>query len=193
MSIQTKEDFDAFVVEVEGREGYVRPAAFGVGIAHVDSNGVILCTFFPAPNLNLSFGTAAVLSSVTGHKTGTETVEISHAGLESALEHFTPFAEDGFVHPNITAIRDIAALVKDFSEGYIDPHTVKNTLKALVVFIDADSLNKSPTTIPDAYLRLHLLSHRLVKPNEICLDGIFGILPNVIWTSEGPRVLWLVM
>ncbi|MFC7548175.1 2,3,4,5-tetrahydropyridine-2,6-dicarboxylate N-succinyltransferase [Plantactinospora sp. GCM10030261] len=38
----------------------------------------------------------------------------------------------------------------------------------------------------DAYLRLHLLSHRLVRPNELNLDGIFGVLPNVAWTSAGP-------
>jgi 2,3,4,5-tetrahydropyridine-2-carboxylate N-succinyltransferase len=38
----------------------------------------------------------------------------------------------------------------------------------------------------DAYLRLHLLSHRLVRPNEQNLDGIFGILANVAWTSAGP-------
>ena len=39
---------------------------------------------------------------------------------------------------------------------------------------------------PDAYLRLHLLSHRLVRPNELNLDGIFGVLANVAWTSAGP-------
>ncbi len=39
---------------------------------------------------------------------------------------------------------------------------------------------------PDAYLRLHLLSHRLVRPNEPNLDGIFGMLANVAWTSAGP-------
>ena len=38
----------------------------------------------------------------------------------------------------------------------------------------------------DAYLRLHLLSHRLVRPNELNLDGIFGLLANVAWTSAGP-------
>jgi 2,3,4,5-tetrahydropyridine-2-carboxylate N-succinyltransferase len=38
----------------------------------------------------------------------------------------------------------------------------------------------------DAYLRLHLLSHRLVRPNEQNLDGIFGFLTNVAWTSAGP-------
>jgi 2,3,4,5-tetrahydropyridine-2-carboxylate N-succinyltransferase len=38
----------------------------------------------------------------------------------------------------------------------------------------------------DAYLRLHLLSHRLVVPNAVNLDGIFGSLANVAWTSAGP-------
>lgn len=38
----------------------------------------------------------------------------------------------------------------------------------------------------DAYLRLHLLSHLLVQPNTINLDGIFGQLPNVVWTNAGP-------
>jgi 2,3,4,5-tetrahydropyridine-2-carboxylate N-succinyltransferase len=43
-----------------------------------------------------------------------------------------------------------------------------------------------PTSALDAYLRLHLLSHRLVKPHGVNLDGIFGLLTNVVWTSVGP-------
>ena len=43
-----------------------------------------------------------------------------------------------------------------------------------------------PHDVPSSYLRLHLLSHRLVKPNQINLDGIFSILPTVAWTSAGP-------
>jgi 2,3,4,5-tetrahydropyridine-2-carboxylate N-succinyltransferase len=39
--------------------------------------------------------------------------------------------------------------------------------------------------VPEAYLKLHLLSHRLVKPHGTNLQGLFGILPNVAWTSEG--------
>ena len=46
--------------------------------------------------------------------------------------------------------------------------------------------DKAPTSLPEAYLKLHLLSYRLVKPNETNLDGIFGILQNVVWTSDGP-------
>ena len=51
------------------------------------------------------------------------------------------------------------------------------------VVIDLDS---PPADVPDAYLRLHLLSHRLVGPHGQNLDGLFGVLPNVVWTSAGP-------
>jgi 2,3,4,5-tetrahydropyridine-2-carboxylate N-succinyltransferase len=47
-------------------------------------------------------------------------------------------------------------------------------------------LAQAPAGTADAYLRLHLLSHRLVRPRQIALDGIFGVLPNVVWTSAGP-------
>jgi 2,3,4,5-tetrahydropyridine-2-carboxylate N-succinyltransferase len=46
-------------------------------------------------------------------------------------------------------------------------------------------LSVAPKDVADVYLRLHLLSHRLVKPHGINLDNIFTILPNVVWTSVG--------
>ncbi|QIG40291.1 2,3,4,5-tetrahydropyridine-2,6-dicarboxylate N-succinyltransferase [Microbacterium sp. 4R-513] len=54
-----------------------------------------------------------------------------------------------------------------------------------VVTIEVD-LDAPPASTSDAYLRLQALSHRLVKPNEVDLTGIFGHLPNVAWTSAGP-------
>ena len=54
-----------------------------------------------------------------------------------------------------------------------------------IVSIEID-LTKAPADAKDAYLRLHLLSHRLVKPHGQSLDGIFGLLSNVVWTSVGP-------
>jgi 2,3,4,5-tetrahydropyridine-2,6-dicarboxylate N-succinyltransferase len=47
-------------------------------------------------------------------------------------------------------------------------------------------LDAAPAGVSDAYLRLHLLSHRLVRPHGVNLDGIFGVLPNVVWTNLGP-------
>ena len=54
-----------------------------------------------------------------------------------------------------------------------------------LISIEID-LNSAPKDVPDAYLRLHLLSHRFIKPHGAVLDGIFGILNNVVWTSCGP-------
>lgn len=47
-------------------------------------------------------------------------------------------------------------------------------------------LTAPPRDAKDVYLRLHLLSHRLVKPHGLSLEGIFGLLTNVVWTSAGP-------
>ncbi|TWP34545.1 2,3,4,5-tetrahydropyridine-2,6-dicarboxylate N-succinyltransferase [Leekyejoonella antrihumi] len=57
---------------------------------------------------------------------------------------------------------------------------------AMRVVMSSIDLDAAPSDVPDAYLRLHLLSHRLVAPNSINLDGIFGVLNNVVWTSAGP-------
>jgi 2,3,4,5-tetrahydropyridine-2-carboxylate N-succinyltransferase len=58
-------------------------------------------------------------------------------------------------------------------------------IKKEVVSIEID-IEKAPADAKDAYLRLHLLSHRLVKPHGQSLDGIFGLLANVVWTNHGP-------
>ena len=58
-------------------------------------------------------------------------------------------------------------------------------VKRELVSIEID-LTKAPADAIDAYLRLHLLSHRLVKPHGQSLDGIFGLLSNVVWTNHGP-------
>ena len=50
----------------------------------------------------------------------------------------------------------------------------------------ATDLQSAPTSTEDAWLRLHLLSTRLVQPHGVSLDGVFGLLTNVVWTSAGP-------
>lgn len=61
---------------------------------------------------------------------------------------------------------------------------VRGTTQEVVV--RAIELAAAPADASDAYLRLHLLSHRLVEPNAQNLDGLFGALTNVVWTTEGP-------
>ena len=57
------------------------------------------------------------------------------------------------------------------------------SVRAVQVLIDTDTPPKSAS---DVYLRLHLLSHRLMVPRTINLEGIFGLLANVAWTNIGP-------
>ncbi|MUN61634.1 2,3,4,5-tetrahydropyridine-2,6-dicarboxylate N-succinyltransferase [Kocuria sediminis] len=63
-----------------------------------------------------------------------------------------------------------------------DPdRNIRSEIVETVVDLDA-----APVDAADAYLRLHLLSHRLVRPNTVNLDGVFGLLANVAWTDRGP-------
>jgi 2,3,4,5-tetrahydropyridine-2-carboxylate N-succinyltransferase len=80
-------------------------------------------------------------------------------------------AEDPYGPP-----AELAAAAKE------DP---RRGVRAHVVHVAID-LDAAPADVPDAYLRLHLLSHRLVLPNTINLDGLFGVLNNVVWTNAGP-------
>lgn len=55
-----------------------------------------------------------------------------------------------------------------------------------VRLVEIADLDEAPASTEDVWLRLHLLSHRLVKPHGQSLDGVFGLLANVVWTSAGP-------
>ena len=70
----------------------------------------------------------------------------------------------------------------------IERDQVRNVRVETVVTV-IDDLSAPPVDTADVYLRLHLLSHRLVTPRSINLDGVFGLLPNVAWTSRGPVAL----
>jgi 2,3,4,5-tetrahydropyridine-2-carboxylate N-succinyltransferase len=64
----------------------------------------------------------------------------------------------------------------------VDPRRgVRQVVVRTVIDLDAP-----PADVPDAYLRLHLLSHRLVAPHGVNVNGVFGVLPNVVWTDHGP-------
>jgi 2,3,4,5-tetrahydropyridine-2-carboxylate N-succinyltransferase len=55
-----------------------------------------------------------------------------------------------------------------------------------VRLVEIADLAAAPTSTEDVWLRLHLVSHRLVRPHGCSMDGVFGLLTNVVWTSAGP-------
>jgi 2,3,4,5-tetrahydropyridine-2-carboxylate N-succinyltransferase len=81
------------------------------------------------------------------------------------------------------ALGDEAAHVTGLERG-IDTDALRGV--RVEVITTTSDLAAPPKDAADAYLRLHLLSHRLMAPRTINLDGLFGLLTNVVWTSLGP-------
>ena len=59
-------------------------------------------------------------------------------------------------------------------------------LRGIAILVVINSLAEPPKDTAEVYLRLHLLSHRLIQPHQASLEGVFGLLANVAWTSAGP-------
>src|ERR671924_2255491 len=79
------------------------------------------------------------------------------------------------------------------AEGEAGTHTTGQAaydeirgVRTVPVHTSIASLADRPADAYDAYLRLHLLSHRLIRPHDANLEGLFGVLSNVAWTSHGP-------
>lgn len=107
-----------------------------------------------------------------------ETLSASAIGIATEfegeiLEVFYPAPALG-LNPN---------LINEF-DSILGVDQIRGVNRVRVETVITDLSNK-PQDVADAYLRLHLLSHRLVKPRTINLDGIFGILPNLVWTNLG--------
>ena len=69
--------------------------------------------------------------------------------------------------------------------GLLGPDPARG-VELVVVRTAVPDLQAPPVDAHDVYLRLHLLSHRLVTPRSINLDGVYGLLANVVWTNFGP-------
>jgi 2,3,4,5-tetrahydropyridine-2-carboxylate N-succinyltransferase len=104
----------------------------------------------------------------------------TYAGTEGeggVLDTWYPSPRLGSPDEDLEAPPELARL-----EGVDEVRGVRRLLVRTVI---AD-LQAPPADTSDAWLRLHLLSHRLVAPHTISLDGIFGRLTNVVWTDRGP-------
>ena len=81
----------------------------------------------------------------------------------------------------------LGALVGKPAQSLLDAVGADDVRKVRREIVSCEvDITQPPQDAVDAYLRLHLLSHRLVKPHGLSLDGIFGLLTNVVWTSAGP-------
>jgi 2,3,4,5-tetrahydropyridine-2,6-dicarboxylate N-succinyltransferase len=104
----------------------------------------------------------------------------TYAGTEGeggVLDTWYPSPRLGVPDEDLDAPAELARL-----EGVDEVRGVRR----LVVRTVVEDLQAAPADTQDAWLRLHLLSHRLVGPRSISMDGIFGLLTNVVWTDAGP-------
>lgn len=131
--------------------------ACGLGLGTQNAKGEWLEVFFPIPHFRPDDSTIKALARIVGYDLA--------SGQNQTIQLHTE---------QRTALKacDDAALAR-----------FGNSARPVVaVFIAKDV---APATVPEAYLKLHLLSHRLVRPHGVDLSGIFKILPNVAWTNKG--------
>lgn len=181
MSDLRPEDAEQFVRMAQAlreRPGYTEPVAFGLGIAtHALADDAVLDTWFPVLNLGENLGAAAIIADVVGHDGGPGTFELTAEVLDEVLARCAPMLDDGGHHPNLAVLGELAAATP--AEPLLPVRR-----RAVVTFLGA--LEDAPVDAHDVYLRLHLLSSRKVRPHGLSLDGQFGLLSNVVWTTLGP-------
>ncbi|MEZ0355332.1 2,3,4,5-tetrahydropyridine-2,6-dicarboxylate N-succinyltransferase [Mycobacterium sp. ENV421] len=102
----------------------------------------------------------------------------------TVLDTWFPDPELGAYSPSGSTRLSVAEVPDDLAAA-TGPDPARGVETIVVRTVIAD-LNDKPLDTYDAYLRLHLLSHRLVEPHGLNLDGIFGVLTNVVWTNFGP-------
>jgi 2,3,4,5-tetrahydropyridine-2-carboxylate N-succinyltransferase len=108
----------------------------------------------------------------TAHGFGLATV----ADAGTVLDVYYPAPALGPMADGASPPAELVALA-----GSDEARGVRCEVVAVSIELDAD-----PVDTADIYLRLHLLSHRLVRPHGQNLTGIFGLLANVVWTNHGP-------
>ena len=134
--------------------------SLAIGVGTKNSSGEWLEVFYPAPLLNPDQTLSDIFSTSLGLSCGDiEPSRDQLATLHSALNHH------GF--------SELASTVEQLAAS---------SRPVVAVLLTEDS---APNSVPQGYLKLQLLSHRLVRPHGTDLTGIFGVLKNVAWTNAG--------
>lgn len=136
--------------------------SLAIGVGTKNQKGEWLEVFYPKPILNPNASLVEKISALVNYQGGNEAIE-----LDSKTCHAL---EDLFVH------------LDEQEQATIMLSLEESRQPRVITLLKTD---EAPASTPEAYLKLHLLSHRLVKPHDTDLSGIFPLLPNVAWTSEG--------
>ncbi|MEX0618770.1 MAG: 2,3,4,5-tetrahydropyridine-2,6-dicarboxylate N-succinyltransferase [Pseudohongiellaceae bacterium] len=148
--------------------------SLGFGLATRNTGNEIIEVYYPQPWINPDPAMAGHIAELTAYQEGNEVIILNQTqvlNVEQKLKD-TGFAAEGKL------LQKLAMSGKSAQADHLaSTHTV------IVCLLARDS---APASVAEAYLKLHLLSHRLAKPNTLNLDGIFGLLPTIAWTNKGP-------
>jgi len=171
-------ELKAVIDAAANREGWTAPVAYGVGIAtRSAADGSILDTWFGTVNLQENLGSAALIAAVLGVSGTAGSHVLSPENLQDLAQIMAPAINDSASHPNADFLSVLALA---------EPSNPVLPVERSVVVTFISDLAAPPVDAHDVYLRLHLLSHRLIRPHGANLDGAFGLLANVVWTNHGP-------
>ncbi|WNZ55147.1 2,3,4,5-tetrahydropyridine-2,6-dicarboxylate N-succinyltransferase [Microbulbifer sp. MKSA007] len=136
--------------------------SIGFGVGTCNSKGDWLEVYYPKPLFKPSAEIANAVTETLGVAEGNHSLPLDSTQLQKLADAL-----------HSAGAADQAEILQQFA----------NSQRPLAVVILAT--DEAPQSVPEAYLKLHLLSHRLVKPHETKLNGIFGKLVNVAWTNQG--------
>lgn len=135
--------------------------AFAIGLGTKNAKGEWLEVYYQAPLFQPSANIIAAAKDAIGYEGGNQALEVDGGELEALATILDTIAPEQ------------AKLARICTESQ---------KPVVITVLESDTQS---TSTPEVYLKLHLLSHRLVKPHGINLDGMFGLLPNVAWTNKG--------
>ncbi|MCC7077032.1 MAG: 2,3,4,5-tetrahydropyridine-2,6-dicarboxylate N-succinyltransferase [Acidimicrobiia bacterium] len=159
--------------------GYRSPAAWAFGLATIAGSGTtakILDTYFPVVHLDDAEQSARVLGDVVEWPSESGTTRLDAPTTTAVVAALAPVTEPGH-GDDVVALESLRGAVE---------FPIHCDRSRVVVLTRIEDLAAPPVDPHDAYLRLHLLSHRRVVPHGCNLEGVFGILNNVVWTDAGP-------
>ena len=103
-----------------------------------------------------------------------------HQSLVDAVEPFS--AKDTLSHEDLFTLETLFNTLGNTQQAELASRLIQTQKPVTLTLLHQD---QAPTTTPEAYLKLHLISYRYAKPHSLVLEGIFGLLPNNAWTQEG--------
>lgn len=139
--------------------------AFGIGLGSKNQSGQWLEVFYQQPQLNPSAGLVEAVRNILD-------IDANSPSSNHALD------VDG---GELSALADALDAIAP-KQAQLARACTESDKPVVVVLLNSD---EQAQTTPEVYLKLHLLSHRLVKPHGVDLSGMFGLLPNVAWTNKG--------